>query len=174
MKSYLKNRFLAGLIDFTLIALYIVILFGIALAFYNFALHEIPVFTFFEAHSIGFVTLVLPVILYSTFFEFSHYQGSVGKQIRGLKIVSDNYKFLTLQQVILRNIIKFAQWEYAHILIYIIYFVPNAMNSQWSLFGLVIANIVPVCYLGFIVFGKDNKAPYDLLSRTRVVEKHLN
>jgi uncharacterized RDD family membrane protein YckC len=169
--SYLKRRLLSVVVDFSSIVAYVLVLFGLTTLIYRFVLGATPVFDIFTAHLIGFVTLILPVLVYFIVSELGVSSNTLGKRIVGLKVASMDNKKLTIKQVIMRNIIKFLPWEYAHILVYILILVPKAADSQLLIIGLIIANIIPLVYLALIVFRKDHRGPHELVSRTIVVDK---
>lgn len=167
----LKLRILALLIDFVLILAYVGVLTGVVLSFFYFIIGGIPTLSMNAAHAIGFLTLTLPVAIYFILYELSPRHASFGKQKAKLKVRSSDGKPLTAKQVIVRNIIKFLPWEYAHTLIYILILVPGATSSTPLLFGLIVANIIPLVYVCFILFRKDHRGPHDLVSGTIVVER---
>jgi uncharacterized RDD family membrane protein YckC len=47
----------------------------------------------------------------------------------------------------------------------------NGTPPVWVMVGLTIANILPLVYLGFIIFRKDHRGPHDLAAHTIVVPK---
>jgi uncharacterized RDD family membrane protein YckC len=170
ISTYLKKRLLSLAIDFSMIVAYVLLLFGFTTSIYRFVFEETPKFDIFTAHLIGFLTLILPVLIYFIISELGVSSNTLGKRIVGLKVASMDNQKLTVNQVVLRNIIKFLPWEYAHILVYILILVPKAADSQLSIFGLILANIIPLVYLAMIVLRKDHRGPHELVSRTIVVD----
>jgi uncharacterized RDD family membrane protein YckC len=167
----LQLRFLALLIDFVIILSYVGILAGVTISFYYFVMGGIPTMSTNISHIIGFLSLTVPVVSYFIFFEISRNQGTYGKQITGLKVISTKNDSLVIRQVIVRNIIKFLPWEYAHILVYVLLTVRDTDPSRLLFSGLIIANIIPVVYVCFVVIRKDHRAPHDIVSGTHVVTK---
>jgi uncharacterized RDD family membrane protein YckC len=166
----LKLRVLALLVDFVLVLVYIGILVGVALSFFYFIIGGIPTLSTNAAHAIGFLTLTLPVATYFILCELSQRHASFGKRKAKLIVSSFDGKPLEIKQVIVRNIIKFLPWEYAHTLIYILILVPGATSSTPLLFALIVANIIPLVYVCFVLFRRDHRGPHDLVSGTIVVE----
>jgi uncharacterized RDD family membrane protein YckC len=164
--AFNKKRLIATFIDLAGIILYVLILLGVALTTF-FISGNIPKLNLNNAHLLGFLTLTFPVMIYFVISELI-YSATPGKRFAGLKVTSFNGRPLTLIQAIVRNIIKFLPWEYAHTLVYILLLVPNSTNSKIVLFGLVIANIIPIIYVYFVLFGKDHRGPHDLISGTIV------
>jgi uncharacterized RDD family membrane protein YckC len=171
ISTYLKKRLLSLAIDFSMIVAYVLLLFGFTTLIYRFVFEGTPKFDIFTAHLIGFLTLILPVLIYFISSELGVSSNTLGKRIVGLKVVSMDNQKLTVNQVVLRNVVKFLPWEYAHILVYILILVPKDADSQLLIFGLILANIIPLVYLAMIVLRKDHRGPHELVSRTIVMDK---
>jgi uncharacterized RDD family membrane protein YckC len=166
--TYNKKRLTAAFIDLGGIILYVLILLGVSLISFS-IIGYTPKLSAINPHLLGFLTLTLPVMIYFIVFEFK-YSATPGKRFAGLKVVSLDGRRLALTQVIVRNIIKFLPWEYAHILVYILILVPDATNSPFLIFGLIIANIIPLIYIALVVFRSDHRGPHDLVAKTIVVD----
>jgi uncharacterized RDD family membrane protein YckC len=165
--TYNKKRLTAAFIDLGGIILYMLVLLGVSLISFS-IIGYTPKLSFINPHLLGFLTLTLPIMIYFIVSEFK-YGATLGKRFAGLKVASFNGQPLTLTQVIVRNVIKFLPWEYAHILVYILILVPKATDSQLLIFGLILANIIPLVYLAMIVLRKDHRGPHDIISQTVVV-----
>jgi uncharacterized RDD family membrane protein YckC len=166
--TYNKKRLTAAFIDLGGIILYALILLGVSLISFS-IIGYTPKLSVINPHLLGFLTLTLPIMIYFIVSEFKD-GDTPGKRFAGLKVASFNGQPLTLTQVIVRNIIKFIPWEYAHILVYILILVPKAADSELLIFGLIMANIIPLMYLALIVFRKDHRGPHELISQTIVVD----
>jgi uncharacterized RDD family membrane protein YckC len=164
--TYNKKRLIAAFIDLGGIILYVLILLGFSLISFS-IIGYTPKLGGIDPHLLGFLSLTLPVMIYFIVFEF-RYVATLGKRFAGLKVASLDSRRLALTQVIVRNIIKFLPWEFAHTLIYTLMLVPNSADSTPVLFGLVTANIIPIIYIYFVLFGKDHRGPHDLISGTIV------
>jgi uncharacterized RDD family membrane protein YckC len=171
----LKSRLIASLIDFCVIVSYALCLFGVTLAFYQFAFGGIPDVLgnlgVNGAHVLGFVTLTFPVGLYLFLTETSNRHATFGKRVAKIKVVSNNKKPLSKKQILVRTIVKLLPWEFAHTLIYqIIYYSNNNTETPlWVMSGLYIANILPLLYILTILLRKDHAGPHDLAAKTIVV-----
>lgn len=170
ISSYLRRRLLSLAIDFSMIVAYVLLLFGMTSLIYRLVLGTTPVFDIFTAHLIGFVTLILPVLVYFIISELGVSSNTLGKRIVGLKVASIDNKKLSINQAVLRNVIKFLPWEFAHVLVYILILVPKAADTKLLIFGLILVNIIPIVYLSMIVFRSDHRGPHELISRTEVVD----
>lgn len=164
--AYNKQRLIAAFIDLGIIIIYVLILLGVALTTF-WIIGTPPKLSVNNAHLLGFLTLTLPVMIYFIVSELQ-YSASPGKRFDRLKVSSFNGCPLTLKQIIIRNVIKFLPWEYAHTLIYILLLVPNATDSTLVSLGLVIANIIPIIYVYLVLFSKDHRGPHELVCGTVV------
>jgi uncharacterized RDD family membrane protein YckC len=170
----LKKRFGALFVDYFILVAYGFLLLGVSLVFYNLVFEEIPdlinIIGSFGTQFIGFVTLTLPVGLYFYFTESSKRHASLGK--RAMKIsVKSMTGVVSKQQIAIRTIIKLLPWEFAHAFVHqvVFYSQNNGTPPLWVMVGLSIANILPLIYLGFIIFRKDHRGPHDLAAKTLVV-----
>ena len=169
----LKKRSVAFLVDYLIIALYGLCLLGVTLAFYQIFFGGIPdlinVIGPLGTQLIGFMSLTLPVGLYFYFTESSKHHASIGKRIMRISVKSTD-GVISKSQIALRTIIKFLPWEFAHAFVHqvVYYSQNNSTPPMWVMTGLIIANILPWVYIGFIVFRKDHRGPHDLLTQTVV------
>jgi uncharacterized RDD family membrane protein YckC len=129
---YNKKRLTAAFIDLGGIILYALVLLGVSLISFS-IIGYTPKLSVINPHLLGFLTLTLPIMIYFIVSEFK-VGGTPGKRFTGLKVVSFNSQPLTLTQVIIRNIIKFLPWEFAHVLVYILILVPKSADSQLLIF----------------------------------------
>lgn len=173
--SIVIKRIKAFGIDYLIIAIYIVFLFGTTLLVSN--LFDIPLENVdtVKAELMGFFTLTLPVILYFTFSEAGRYAGSFGKRKFGLKVVLEKLGPAGFPQLLLRNCVKFLPWEVAHFFIFqLFYFVrTNTEPPAWVLGGLVGSQVIAVIYLLFMLFNKNNRSLYEMASSTRVISNTI-
>lgn len=173
--ALLKARLLAFLIDYLIIVVYGLCLAGITFLVYNIALGSIPdlINTIgpFGTQLIGFITLTLPVGLYFYFTESGKYHASVGKRVLKIKIQNTGNFEVTKKQIAVRTIIKFLPWEFAHTFVHqvVFYSQNNGTPPVWVMVGLTIANLLPLIYVGMIIFRKDHRGPHDLVAKTLVV-----
>jgi uncharacterized RDD family membrane protein YckC len=170
--SIVIKRLKAFAIDYFIIAIYIGFLFGATLLISRiFHLHPgntDPV----TAELIAFTTLTLPVILYFVISENGRYAGTIGKRKLGLHVMSNTLIKASPAQLLLRNFIKFLPWELAHFFIYRLFSFTsiNKPIPDWVLAGLIISQALAIIYLLCVIFIKNNRSIYELISQTRVVQ----
>lgn len=170
----LKKRFSAALIDYIVIVLYGLCLAGVTVLFYNIIFNGIPdlINTIgpLGTQLIGFVTLTLPILLYFFITESSQRHASLGKRAVGIRVSNITNKTVTRSQILVRTLVKFLPWEFAHTFVHqvVYYSQNNGTPPAWVMVGLIIANLLPWIYVGFIVFRKDHRAPHDLIAKTLV------
>ena len=171
----LKKRFLALILDYFVILGYAICLFGVTTLFYTLVFGSIPdVLNMLGrggSQLLGFTTLTLPMGLYFYFTESGHSHATFGKRAAKIKIRSLSSARISKQQVIIRTITKLLPWEFAHTFVYqIVYYSQNnGTPPSWVMVGLAIANILPIAYLGLVIFRKDHRGPHDLMARTLVI-----
>ena len=171
MDRIVTQRIKAFAIDYLIIIIYIGFLLGTTLLtseVFDIGFNNITTTT---AQLLGFFTLTLPVILYFTFTEAGKYSGSIGKKKLGLKVVSSKLKRVSTSRLLLRNFIKFLPWEIAHFFVFqLFYFLQRDMQTPgWVLAGLLASQAIALLYLLLIIFNKNNRSFYELVSQTRVV-----
>jgi uncharacterized RDD family membrane protein YckC len=159
------------MLDYFIILIYIGLLIGTTLsiiAIFHLKLGNVdPVI----GELIAFATLTLPVILYFVIFENSKHAGTIGKRKMGVQIVNKTLAKASIGQLLIRNCIKFLPWELAHFFIYRLFYFNSITETipEWVLTGLIVSQGLAIIYLLFIIFTKDNRSVYELLSQTRVV-----
>lgn len=169
--SILIARIKAFAIDYLIILVYIVLLFGATILISNLFDIDLNTVNTTTAELTGFFTLTLPVILYFTLTEAGKQSGSVGKRKVNLKVVSKNSTRADFFHLLLRNCIKFLPWELAHFFIYQLLFFSRggAEPPVWVLPGLIISQAMAVTYLLFILSNKNNRSIYEIASGTKVI-----
>jgi uncharacterized RDD family membrane protein YckC len=159
------------MLDYFIILIYIGLLVGTTLsvsAIFHLKLSNVdPVI----GELIAFATLTLPVILYFVISENSKHAGTIGKRKMGVQIVNNTLARASIGQLLIRNCIKFLPWELAHFFIYRLFYFNSITETapEWVLTGLIVSQGLAIIYLLFIIFTKDNRSVYELLSQTRVV-----
>lgn len=166
------KRSLACIIDWVIILLYAILLFGIVAL-----LSQAGVLTIRTVHPvtgqlIGFCTLTLPVILYFILFEAGHHHATIGKRILKIEVTGES---IAVRQVIVRNIIKFLPWEFAHTGILWVNYIKTPETPLWIWFLLIAPQVVVVVYIMTVVATKGSRSLYDMIAGTRVrhVVNHL-
>lgn len=171
----IKSRLIALMIDFFIIILYALCLFGCSLLFYQLVFNGVPDtlgnLGRGESQLLGFTTLTLPIGLYFFLAESGHYSASFGKRIAKLEVVTGSGNTPSKKQIALRTATKLLPWEFAHTFVWqIVYYSRNGDTPPlWVMAGLILANILPMIYIGTVIIRKDHRGPHDLVANTLVV-----
>lgn len=164
-KSYLKKRFLALLIDYIVIWIYLILLFFLFAMIYAVFLDGVPTFNETTSHLMALFTTVVPVTVIFSYMEYKHPYATVGKRRMGLKVA---YKNLSYGNSLLRNALKFLPWHIGHT------GVIRGMYQDYSTFWFMVSNIgflLAILYICMVLFNKNFKHIPDLVSGSKVVEK---
>lgn len=113
---------------------------------------------------IGFTTLTLPVVLYCILMECSSRHATIGKRIMKIAVSAN----AGTGNIVLRNVIKFLPWEFAHAGVLWINYVGKIETPMWIWALLIIPQILVVIYLGTIIYTKGNRSFYDIISGTQI------
>lgn len=167
------RRIAAFLIDVVVIYCYIFLLFIIASfvqQFWNY--QESMAEHYFVRHSVSFLFLTLPVILYFILLEYSEKKATPGKRWLKLQVINKFGERASLMNLIIRNGIKFLPWEIAHTLLHLRPYILFS-DSEPGL-ALLIAFSFPqlliLFYLGIILVNQERRSIYEILSGTRVIK----
>ena len=169
MIQQLKKRFLAFMIDYLIIISYVLLLFLITTNIYKYFNVDTASITPITGQIIAFISLTIPVFLYSYFLESSKHQATIGKRIMNI-FVTNNWSDRN-GSILLRNILKFLPWEVAHLGIHwVIYYSDLGIDPPiWVMIVLIIPQIVIVVYLISIFLHKGTSSLYDKLANTSVL-----
>ncbi len=148
--------------DYAIIAVYAVLLFGLATLF---ELNQLA-FTPISGQLIGFISLTLPVFLYSFLTENSQYRATIGKRIMNIIVRTDADD--RGKRILIRNILKFLPWEIAHTGVHWIIYYAERGTPTWVWFTLIVPQIVVVGYVISIIASGGNSSFYDKQSQTVV------
>ncbi|MEM7030785.1 MAG: RDD family protein [Chloroflexota bacterium] len=120
---------------------------------------------------LAFVTAILPVILYFTFFEGSERGGTWGKQRMNLQVVDMRGEQLGRRRAFVRAIIKFLPWQLAHTCLFHIPGWPIAPQEPptWVFIGLILVWVLVGAYIVAMVISPRHRTPYDWLAGSQVV-----
>ncbi|KAF1305205.1 RDD family protein [Candidatus Enterococcus willemsii] len=166
----LKRRLLVLGIDYLFILLWAGFLFIIMMSLYYF-LGSIPTFNEWRMNLLS-LTMFGPVFIYSLVTETSNQHATIGKSWMKLVVNSTNNQPIRFRQILVRNIIKYLPWQYAHMLI----FRGFALNWELDPFWLgmfVLTYILPISWFVVVVIRKDHRGIHDLVAHT-IVEKLKN
>ena len=168
------QRIVAFLLDYLIIAAYLVILviIGVGLGFGPLrsafqAMFANPNISEFSA----FLLLVLPVILYFALFECSSWQATWGKRRRGLRVIDAHGARLSLPRSFVRSLLKFVPWELTHACLWRIPGWPLAPATPSPIItaGLVLVWVLVAAYLVSMLVSKKHQALYDWIAGTYVI-----
>ena len=162
------KRFLAWMVDWSIVAVYGCAVFGIVTALSSMEIITLRAVHPVKGQAIGFFTLTLPVILYCIFTEAGMKHATVGKRIMKIEIMGNP---LTTGEIVLRNVIKFLPWEVAHAGVLWINYIKTAETPIWIWLLLIGPQVLVVIYAMSIVATKGSRSVYDMIAGTRV--RHL-
>ncbi|MGD2026308.1 MAG: RDD family protein [Anaerolineales bacterium] len=169
------RRLKAFAYDYLLIMTYIIILSGInfGLVLYAGTLDQFSPFFASTAGKdmVAFLTLVFPVILYFTVQEGSDGGATWGKRKVGLRVVNPQGERLSFGKALLRSAVKFLPWQVAHTSIYQLS--TTGGESTFGIIGIILTYVLVGLYLAVTLISKENRAPYDWLAGSYVIEKNL-
>lgn len=161
-KSYLKKRFLALLIDYIIIWIYLILLFLTFSIIYILFFDEFPEFNEISAHLMAFFTTVLPVTLAFSYMESRHPYATPGKKRTGLAVGN---KIPLLPSSLLRNAFKFLPWHIGHT------GVIRAMYQDYSVFWFMVGNagfVLAGVYVLMVLFRDDHRHLPDMIAGAEV------
>jgi len=167
MKTLLKKRFIASVIDFGIIAVYAtLLLLGTIFisSVFDWKFNPNP----YLGQLIDLITLTLPVIMYSYLTEKSKWKGTVGKKLQKLSVVTDHNK--SAKNILTRNILKYLPWVFAHTGVHwTIYYTANNIEPPlWTWFFLITPQLVVIAYVISIISSKGQKSIYDNIAKTKI------
>jgi uncharacterized RDD family membrane protein YckC len=168
-------RLLALLVDYALILAYLAVLVLVALGTYALTgrLYDWLALGTAGAELLGFIVLVLPVGLYLYLCEASARQATAGKRLLRLRVVdASTGGRLSKPRVLVRTVVKLLPWEVAHFMVWqtVAFTATGAADfPAWLSVGLVVANVLPLIYIGMVLLQKDRRGPHDLVARSKVI-----
>ena len=168
----LKKRFSAFIIDYLVIVLYALLLFGFTTLIqsrFNITSEEInPI----KGQIIGFVFLTLPVFFYFYFSEKSEKKGTIGKRLMNIYVTND--QITHNKNIFIRNVLKFLPWEIAHIGVHWIVFYSSLdiLPPDWVWITLITPQIIVIVYIISIIIYRGESSFYDKIANTKVQINH--
>ncbi|MEE4302748.1 MAG: RDD family protein [Wenzhouxiangella sp.] len=118
---------------------------------------------------LGLATMTVPVVLYFSLAESSVMQASLGKRALGLRVTGGQGGRLGFSSALGRNLVKFAPWEFGHMLAQQAVFSGEAGMPAWTILPAMIAFVGPLLWL--IELFRTGRTPYDRLSGSRVLRR---
>jgi uncharacterized RDD family membrane protein YckC len=170
----LRLRFVAFLLDYLIIAAYIVVLIVVSVLLGFGPLQQTFQSLFANPNSgeiSAFLLLVLPVILYFALFESSSWQATWGKRKVGLRVMNTYGERLSFGRSLVRSFIKFLPWELAHACLWRIPGWP--LNPQTPPLiistGLVLVWVIVGAYVISMLVSQKHQTLYDMIAGSYVV-----
>lgn len=125
------------------------------------------------AQLLGFLLLVVPVGIYLFACEASSRHATVGKRVMRLRVVDETTTGAPAPwQVLVRTVVKLLPWEVAHFFVWQTIATVSADSlvfPAWVMVGLILADVIPLVYVGFVLFHRERRGPHDLAAGTRVI-----
>jgi uncharacterized RDD family membrane protein YckC len=116
--------------------------------------------------AIGFLSITMPFTLYLALFESSPMRASLGKRALGLVVSQETGGRLSFGSALLRKAVKFAPWEFGHIVTWQSFFSGEEGLPAWVWGPATIAFVGPVWWLVTII--ATGRTPYDRWASARV------
>lgn len=114
------------------------------------------------------LTMVVPVFLYSIIMEAGKKHATLGKYKMKTEVATVHSKTIQLWQIVVRNILKFLPWQFAHMMIFRVFALDWEFPPLWmSMF--IFANMLPFVWIAVVIFRKDHRGIHDLFSKTVVI-----
>jgi uncharacterized RDD family membrane protein YckC len=171
MVSDLKKRFFSILIDWIVIVAYVLCLLGCTLLFYTIILKKIPVFNELQSNLVSFFALLFPILLYFVIYEYKNSHATIGKKKVGIHVSSTSGS-LYLWQIIVRNILKLAPWQMAHMAMFNV-LANNSQPTLFFYFCITFVYVFPIVNIGFMIIRKDRRSLHDIIAKTIVLKKEI-
>jgi len=171
----LWQRFEAFLLDYLIIAAYLILLVIVSVGLGFGPLRSVFQAMFADPNSSefsAFLLLVLPVILYFALFEHSSWQATWGKRKMGLRVIDTHGARLSLPRSLARSLLKFAPWELTHACLWRIPGWPLAPKAAPPIIvaGLVFVWVIVGAYVLSLLTSKTHQTLYDLIVGAWVVK----
>ena len=166
------RRLAAYGIDLLLIYVYVILLFGLSMAVNAvFPFHHLMGESYLLRHSIALFTLSIPVLIWFWKWESGPHQATPGKRVMKIRLENTGADALDSKQVLVRNVLKFLPWEWAHTFLHLYpdFLMGGDAPTAAIWLGMVAPQIVVLGYAAAVIFRKDRRSPYDLISGIQVV-----
>ena len=169
----LLRRLAAFFLDYMILAIYIVVL-TVTFMFTGLGQTSVVMQAFshpISAQLLAMVLLTIPVIVYFTAFERSAWQGTPGKRLLGLAVVTEADERPGWGRTLARSVVKFLPWELAHTMMWRIPGWPAEVEyiPRFVYFGYAVMWLLVLIYLFSPLFDRRMRTPYDRVSGCRVV-----
>jgi uncharacterized RDD family membrane protein YckC len=158
----------AWLLDYLIVAAYLVVLTAASLGLLASPLHT--TFSAALSQSVtaelgGFLLLTAPVILYFGLLEASPWQATIGKRALGVVVTSRNGERLPVGRALTREAIRFLPWEMSHALIWQIVLSPGGRSfPPWIAVGFGLVYVFVFILLFTLFVGSNHRTLYDRIA----------
>ena len=161
------RRVKAFLIDYVLLLLYASLLFLVTWALNG---GELQPMTPLKGQLIGFFTLTLPLFLYFTLLEGGARNATIGKRVMSISVRNKEGGRPALQQVVIRNLVKFLPWEIAHTFVHqLFHYLRTGQEVPLGIgVGLVVPQAVVLLYIITPLWQSQKQSIYDRVAKTIV------
>lgn len=169
MNATFLLRFKAFMIDYLFIFAYLITLVIISVFLFP-SLQTLFNDSIVVAQITSFILVTLPVSLYFIITDSVLVGQSFGKKKIGIHVVNNHSNPPSIQQSILRTIIKFLPWELSH---YLIYRIVDIGEGEMPLYLYGIGGLIYVLMIVYIltaIFTKKRQSLYDMIVNTQVIE----
>lgn len=171
----LRQRLGAFLLDYLLIAAYLVLLVIVSVGLGFGPLRSVFGILFADPNRSevsAFLLLVLPVLLYFAVCEHSSWQATWGKRKLGLRVTERSGARLSWPRSLVRSLLKLAPWELTHACLWRIPGWPLAPTTPSPIIiaGLVLVWVLVGAYLVSLLVSKQHQSLYDWIAGTVVVK----
>ncbi|CAG9623193.1 RDD family protein [Sutcliffiella rhizosphaerae] len=170
MNATFLQRFKAFMIDYLVIALYLVLIFILSMFLFP-PLQQLFTGSLIVAQISGFFLATLPVSLYFIISDSVIGKQSLGKRKIGIQVVDIHLKALSIKQMTFRTILKFLPWEMSH---FLVYWLVNIGESEIPLHLYLLGGLIYVLIFTNIlsaIFTKKKQSLYDIMTNSFVITK---
>ena len=169
------RRLLAFGADYLVIAVYLVVLFGLSAAALASGIGHVYSAVWSNAESAelaGFILLTVPVVLYFSIFESSPRGATPGKRILELRVIRASGEQLSLGRSLLRSAVKFLPWELAHFTVWHFVYETAGHHSPpaWTALTLGLVYLLVALFLVSLFIGREHRTVYDQIAGSRVID----
>ena len=164
MEKLIFRRLIAYCLDYIIIVMYALLLFGLTIILNLKELALTPI----SRQFLGFISLTLPVFLYFYLSEKGSHRATIGKRMMNISVFYESDS--TKPRILQRNILKFLPWEIAHTGVHWIVFYSKYKNDVpvWVWILLILPQITIVIYLVSIVVSKGESSIYDKIANSKI------
>ena len=159
----LKRRGMELFLDWIFISLWLLLLLGVTVLFYQLAFDGIPDFTSAQSQWLATLTSVVPLVVVFSIMEGRKPYASFGKRKTGLKVF---YKGSPVKGSLIRNTLKFLPWQLGHMST--IHGIYDGYDNPFAILCLTLSASLALTYILMAFIRKDQRHLADLLAGSEV------